>query len=150
MKDSKRLLILSCSARKTNEEVAPALLRYQSPVYFLVRRWLRLNPDNNLVIWILSAKYGLIGKMKKTINYNLALTPERAEILKDKIQRQFVELCKTDFAENSPESVFCHLSENYRNALSEQIALVRTLSSVTIATGRPGEKSKMLKEWLEK
>lgn len=90
----KRLLILSCSARKSDARFAPALERYQSPVYFLVRRYLRLHPENNLVIWILSAKYGLISSSKEIEHYDQCLTPQRAAELKEKLRWQFVGLSK--------------------------------------------------------
>ena len=146
----KRLLILSCSARKTEVDIAPAILRYQSPVFFLVRRWLRLNPQNNLVIWILSAKYGLMGKAHKTEHYDLVLTTERAQEISQKINRQFIELSRKDFNGMAPESVFCHLPENYRNALESQIKVLKGISDVHIAISRPREQAKMLKEWLER
>lgn len=146
----KRLLILNCSGRKSDEEFCSAITRYQSPVYFVVRRYLRLNPVNNLVIWILSGKYGLIDADKNTVHYNTVMTEERARELQGRINRQYVELMRKYFQGEKIGEVFCHLSANYQLAFQSQLKRLEKSSSVTISVGRPGEKSKMLKEWLER
>lgn len=146
----KRLLILSCSARKSELDVCPAIERYQSPAFFVVRRYLKQNPTEPLVIWILSAKYGLISSSWRTSPYDLAMTPRRAEELKLKIERQFSILKETAFGDSQPAEVFCHFPENYRDALREQIKSLRHRTRVRLAVGRPGEKLSELKNWLEK
>lgn len=146
----KRLLILNCSARKSDDEVCPAIHRYQSPVYFVVRRYLRFYPENNLVIWILSGKYGLIDSTKQTVHYSQIMTEQRGRELSGRIERQYVELMRKYFHGNKVDDVYCHLSGNYQLALANQIKRLQKISEVTISVGRPGEKSKMLKEWLEK
>lgn len=146
----KRLLILNCAGRKSEQEFCPAIERYQTPIYFVVRRFLRLHPENNLVIWILSGKYGLIDSEKQTVHYNTVMTEERGKILQPRINRQFVELMRKHFQGEKIEEVFCHLSANYQLAFESQLKRLRKNSSVTMSVGRPGEKSKMLKGWLER
>ncbi len=148
MDKRKRLLILSCSARKSNAELAPAIERYQSPVFFVLRRFLRNHPNVNLVVWILSAKYGLIPTHRLTINYDQAMTAERAGQLRQKIENQFRHLKYVHFGKTDPD-VFCHLPKTYLDALDRQITELRKYGNLQIADGRPGEKSQQLKNWLE-
>ena len=146
---SKRLLIINCSARKSDEALCPAIERYQSPIYFVLRRFLRLHPDQAPVIWILSGKYGLIEADKKIIHYNKVMTENRGKELKGQIFRQFGELMNKHFPRSKPNEVFCHLSANYQLAFKHQLNRLEKISTVIISEGRPGEKSKLLKEWLE-
>ncbi len=145
----KRLLILNCSGRKSDDELCPAIDRYQSPVYFVVRRYLRQNPDNNLVVWILSGKYGLIDSQKQTVHYDTVMTEARGRELGSRINRQYIELMRENFHGEKVTNVFCHLSANYQMALEPQLTRLRRTTTVTMGIGRPGEKSKMLKAWLE-
>jgi hypothetical protein len=145
----KRLLILSCSERKSEALTCPAIDRYLSPAFYVVRRYLKARPDNNLVIWILSAKYGLMNSSQSTAHYELALSAERAAQLAEKITRQFQLLTFADFEETNPSAAFCHLPKNYQIALAEHIALIRQVTKVGTAAGRPGEKLQQLKNWLE-
>ena len=151
--NSRRILILSCSARKSEAPVCYAVDRYNSPSFFLVRRYLSNNPNNDLVIWILSAKYGLIGKKFRIETYDLAMTTDRAVQLKDKLQKQFFNLYRNNFDNHDPKlapsEVFCHLPQNYRDALSCQLAFLSGITTVNFALGRPGEKLRDLKKWRE-
>ena len=147
MSKQKRLLILSCSARKTDAGLCRAIDRYQGPSFFVVRRWLRQNNLENTVIWIVSAKYGLIGTGKMTSHYDLALTPQRAAFLARTIRVQFQVLNKFSFEAAPPSSVFCHLPKNYRDAIDDYISSFPV--KIEFAKGAPGEKLRQLKDWLE-
>jgi hypothetical protein len=149
MRDKKRLLILSCSARKSGSRVCRAIDRYLSPAFYLLRRHLRRNPDPNLVIWILSARYGLIGSKYRIETYDLAMTPDRARHLRKKISRQFKKLFTNNFGDDAPSEVFCHLPQNYRDALDEELLQLEKTTVVRFAGGSPGEKLRELKNWLE-
>lgn len=146
----KRLLILSCSARKTDDTLCEAVKRYQSPAFYVVRRFLKNNPDTETVIWILSGKYGLIAADYDTAHYDTAMTAEHAEKLKPWIAEQFKFLEKRFFADGLPKYVFCHLPATYQTALEKQIGQLRHNSKVDIAKGAPGKKLQQLKHWLEK
>lgn len=149
----KRLLILSCSARKSDARVCNAIDRYNSPSFFLLRRYLKNNPENDLVIWILSARYGLIGSRFRIETYDTAMTPERAAQLGEKIGRQFQKLYGNNFEDRAPRivpsEVFCHLPRYYRDALAVQLETLGRIAEVKFAAGRPGEKLRDLKNWLE-
>ncbi|HVE56559.1 MAG TPA: hypothetical protein VNB22_07000 [Pyrinomonadaceae bacterium] len=149
-KSTKRLLILSCSARKTSDEQCAALDRYLSPAFYVVRRFLKNNPQNDVVIWIVSAKYGLIGANRLIEHYDQAMTPARAGELAGRIAEQFEDLNRAHFLQRAPVSVFCHLPKTYADALASQLNIFRKYSSVEAAQGRPGEKLQQLKNWLEK
>ena len=63
MSYKRRLLILSCSQRKhETQELLPAIERYNGPLFFVLRHFLRERPRQarQLDVYILSAVYGLI------------------------------------------------------------------------------------------
>jgi len=63
MNCKRRLLILSCSQRKqASHGLLPAIERYNGPLFFVLRRFLRECPcqAKRLDVYILSAAYGLI------------------------------------------------------------------------------------------
>ena len=151
LENSKRLLILSCSARKADGKGLPALDRYNSPAFFLLRRFLRTNPKPaaRLVVWIVSAKYGLISADQRIKTYDQAMTPQRLQDLKRNFRSQFSSIYKSSFGKFEPLEVFCHLPQNYRDAIQTQIDVLGRLAPLKIAAGRPGEKLRELKNWLE-
>jgi len=56
-----RLLILACSQRKRpGASSLPAIERYDGPAFRVLRRYCRLNQDNGLFVYVLSAEFGLI------------------------------------------------------------------------------------------
>lgn len=146
---SKRLLIISCSARKSGDKLCPAIERYQSPKFFVLRRFLKNFPCNAPVIWILSAKYGLIGADKKIRHYDTAMLPERARKLQKEFPHQFYILFKYSFGNQPPSDVLLHLPKAYESAFAEQIGNLKTIAPVKSLTGRPGERNRRMKTWLE-
>lgn len=143
---SKRLLILSCSARKRADDKCRALDRYLSPSFFVLRRWLKNNPENDLTVLIFSAKYGLISADKLTEHYDLVLTPEREKIMRRKIAKQFEVLV----LKNKFNYALIHLPKHYFNALEPHIELLKKKTNCSIANGAPGKKNRFMKNWLEK
>lgn len=145
----KRLLILSCSARKADGKGLAAIDRYNSPAFFLLRRFLRSHPETAPVVWIVSAKYGLIGTSQKTKLYDQPMTSARANQLKNRFVEQYSSLYNASFMRHAPLEVFCHLPENYRAAIQAQTDRLAQYTRVRFALGRPGEKLRELKLWLE-
>src|SRR5690349_5361375 len=73
-----RLLILACSQRKRLvPTLLPALDRYDGPAFRVVRRYLLTDPADRPDIYILSARFGLIGSDDPIPEYDQRMTPER-------------------------------------------------------------------------
>lgn len=80
---TRQLVVLGCSAAKTNPEGAvPAINLYDGPAFRVLRAFLRTYrwPDP-LSIAVLSAKYGLIGGLAQIVGYDRRMTPGRAREL---------------------------------------------------------------------
>lgn len=80
MHSTKHLIVLSCSATKTNAKSAvPAINLYDGPAFRVLRAFLRENRwPTPLSVAVLSAKYGLIGGLAHISKYNRRMTPHRA------------------------------------------------------------------------
>src|SRR2546422_10068170 len=76
----KRLVVLGCSAAKTNVRgIIPAINLYDGPAFRVLRAFLRdYRWPDPLSIAVLSAKYGLIGGLAHIATYNRRMTPHRA------------------------------------------------------------------------
>lgn len=80
---TRQLVVLGCSAAKTNAEgPIPAINLYDGPAFRVLRAFLRTYrwPDP-LSIAVLSAKYGLIGGLAHIVAYDRRMTPDRAREL---------------------------------------------------------------------
>jgi cytoplasmic iron level regulating protein YaaA (DUF328/UPF0246 family) len=78
-----RLLIVACSARKKRlPELAPAIERYDGPLFRVLRKFLRENLYQAPEILILSAKFGLIGPSELIPEYDCRLTADGAKQLR--------------------------------------------------------------------
>jgi len=82
-----RLLIISCSQRKTNiSNPAPAIEVYDGPIYRTLRKMKKHQQfPNNLHTIIISAKYGVLGLYDLIDLYDLKMTESRANEMKDEI-----------------------------------------------------------------
>lgn len=78
-----RLLILACSQRKRPEaSPLPAIERYDGPAFRVLRRYCRLIQDSGLIVYVVSAEFGLISAEKTIPTYDRRMTSERAEDLR--------------------------------------------------------------------
>ena len=83
---TRRLLILGCTAtKKSNADRMPAIERYDGPTFRVLRKALRERAAPNLVVYVLSAKYGLIEGDSLITDYDLAMTPDRARALRPSV-----------------------------------------------------------------
>lgn len=155
-----RLLILSCSKEKNpGPELMPAILRYQSPAFNVVRKYINSSfansaPASNscasLAIWILSGKHGLIEAGELIGNYDLKLTPENFETNRSLLIKQARKLSAISFNRGEPTTVFCHLPKLYGQILSNYLADLSRCCVVEYAVGPPGKKLQQLKAWLNR
>src|SRR6266852_4829337 len=110
----KRLLILACSQRKRPEaSPLPAVERYDGPAFRVLRRYCRFTQDNGLVVYILSAKFGLIAAKKPIPSYDRRMTLKRAQNLRPIVANA----AQTAIKRHEPWEVFICAGKTYLQAL---------------------------------
>jgi len=147
MSFKRRLLILSCSERKhTSKELLPAIERYNGPVFFLLRRFLRDCPDKaeSLDVYILSAAHGLIPSSHLIAPYDQKMIKYRACQLQPHVLATFGELMQNNYT-----SLCLVMGKAYLAALEGWRELVPTNLALMVAKGPMGVKQAQLKNWLE-
>ena len=148
MNDRRRLLILSCSQRKhASHKPLPAIDRYNGPLFFVLRRFLRECPlqVKLLDVYILSAKYGLIPADFPTALYDRRMTLSRAAKLESQVTTVFSDIIRTDYS-----SICFVLGKTYLEAFEGTQDLVPIHMESIFAYGPIGKKQVQLKKWLWK
>lgn len=143
MKYQQRLLILSCSQRKnTSQEQLPAIERYNGPLFFVLRRFLRECPReaDQLDVYILSASYGLIPANFQTKFYDQKMNLSRVVELQPQVKTTFSNILRENYA-----SICFVLGKIYLKAFED---LLPTLTESIVAYGPIGKKQTRLKKWL--
>lgn len=142
-----RLLILKCSAAKRGGSAPiPAVDRYDGPLWRVLRSYLREQPapPADLVIYGLSAEYGLIAGSYPIPYYDRTMDSVRADALRPQVLTCFGELMRTNY-----ERVGLGLSRRYLRAMTGWERLVPEGVSVTYTDGTMGGKLGQLRAWLE-
>lgn len=136
-----RLLILSCSARKTNNPGAiPAIDRYDGQFFRVFKKALRDGYAHDVQLAILSARFGLLNTYTLIRGYNQPMTPEQCEAKKPLVQENLsMWLCDTRYKE-----IFVNLGKEYLPLVEGMPGL----ATATFAAGQIGERAHQLKEWL--
>lgn len=142
----RRLLILSCSQRKSSDTVpVPAIRRYNGPAFLLLRRFMRERPDaaKQLDVYILSAELGIISDQQLIQNYDRAITRQRAAELNETVVSTLSNIFNTEYAE-----CCVVLSKHYLAALEGWQRLAPSDMPITVITAAQGLRLTKLKEWL--
>ncbi len=144
---ARRLLILTCSARKRDDaDLLPAQERYDGPLWQVLRSVIREQPlfVGDVDVYVLSAAYGLIPATDMIPTYEQTMTDERAQELHDATIQKFRSLLER----GDYDRCCLGLSQLYLRALDgwEFVTPVGTL--VTVAGGPMGEKLSQVKRWL--
>ena len=146
MNNKRRLLILSCSQRKhTSHEPLPAIERYNGPLFYVLRRFLRECPPQArpLDVHIISAAYGLIPRDFPTPRYDRKMDMPRAVELQPHVNTAFSEIILDNYT-----SICFVLGKTYLRAFENARELVPTHTESIVAHGRIGKQQAQLKEWL--
>ena len=146
MEYKRRLLILSCSQRKhTSEDLLPAIERYNGPLFFVLRRFLRECPHEakQLDVYILSAAYGLIAGDFPIPFYDQKMNMARVVELQPQIRRTF-----SDVLQNNYTSICFVLGKTYLKVFKGLQDLIPTFTESIIPYGPIGKKQTLLKRWL--
>lgn len=139
---SKRLLVISCGERKRHDAIPlPALERYIGPKFGVLRNYLRDRRDPDLVIYILSAKFGLIPADELIPDYDQKMTSERAAVLRAPTASKLRSLVES----LQPTELFVYAAAEYLAALQPLATFGRLLK---LAEGNQGRKLAHLKRWL--
>ena len=146
MNNIRRLLILSCSQRKhTSHEPLPAIERYNGPLFYVLRRFLRECPRqiDLMNVHILSAANGLIPGNFPTPWYDRKMDISRAVELRPQVNAAFSDILRDNYT-----SVCFVLGKTYLKAFESALKLVPPHTESTVTHGRIGEKQARLKKWL--
>lgn len=144
---ARRLLILSCSQRKrTAVGQLPALDRYDGPAYQVVRKFLRIYPQetDSLDIYILSAEFGLIAASDLIPNYDRQMNKQRADELRPYALAALRKILEVRMF----TQLYINLSKEYFNVLSSYEQFIPQNLRVIVSTGTPGRKLSVLRNWL--
>jgi hypothetical protein len=140
-----RLLVISCSQRKTDDEAAiPAILRYDGPAFRVLRKYRREVLDSSLTVLILSAKYGLIDAERPIRLYNCRMTRAAATVMKPQV------LAKAEriLGSKAWDAVGVCASREYQIALEGLSQFVRESSRFDLIQGGLGLRLTGLRDWL--
>lgn len=140
------LLIIGCSQRKVDtRKPLPAIELYDGPTYQILRKAKREGrfPDN-LDIFIISAKYGLLTSEQPIDLYNRLMSLRRARQLRPIIQEELKSWIDTK--RGGYAQVFINLGEVYMQTL---IGFDWDLVSTMEASGGIGQRGSQMKAWLE-
>jgi hypothetical protein len=141
----KRALVLACSQRKLADAgLLPAIQRYNGPAFQVLRKYLREN-DEQIAIFILSAKYGLIRSTKRIPDYDVRLSKESAKTMQPKVLRA----ARDTIGAEHWDSVGICAGKDYRTLLD---SVVGELDGVQIdfIKGGQGPRLRALRDWLLK
>ena len=146
MNHKRRLLILSCSQRKhETQELLPAIERYNGPLFFVLRRFLResSNQSKELDVYILSAAFGLIPGDFPIKWYDRKMDLPRAIELQSQVNSVL-----SDILRNNYTSICFVLGKTYLKAFESAHDLIPVHTERIIAYGWIGKKLAQLKQWL--
>jgi hypothetical protein len=137
-----RLLILACSQRKRSDaSPLPSIERYDGPAFRLLRRYRRLTQDSGLIVYVLSAEFGLIPAKKPIPTYDRRMTSERADDLRSSVAAAV----QAAIMRHQPSEVFICAGKTYLRALDR---LAENGPRLSVARGGQDEKLASLKAWL--
>ncbi len=120
----------------------PAIERYDGPAFRLLRRYLNRS-DEDLEIYILSAKFGLITHQTSIPYYEQKLRSDRIEELKERISKQNF-FSKTH--ERKP--FFINLGKTYSQVFEPVFEGLVKNSNTTFASGSSGKRLAEMYDWL--
>lgn len=135
----KKLLLISCSASKRNLRNKPAIEVYDGPVYRILRKYKPPNID----VLILSAKYGLIDSHKSISNYEMKMTKEIAQQIKEPTTRKLTNVLNT----HNYHDIHVNLGKTYQLAIDFSELQLKNYN-VYFNTGTIGFRLHNLKTWI--
>lgn len=140
-------LILSCSQRKNYAAgLLAAVDRYDGINYKVLRRFYRSSQEQ-IDVYVLSARYGLISITEKIPHYDHSMTSSRADELSDVVLKQ-AEQFFLDPLTLAEDRFFIGLGGQYHRAFSDVTRAIEGRAPLTIANGSSGKRIAQLHDWL--
>lgn len=141
----RKIVITSCSQRKkTNENLLPAIERYDGPHFYLLRKFLKQSADD-LEIYILSAKFGLLAYKTKIPFYEQKLTKEQSADLSVIALAQINQIFKKS---KKQKEIFVNLGSLYLEAFEPALSRISKTNSITYAKGSSGRRLAEMYDWI--
>lgn len=143
--EERRLLILSCSRRKTAiPDLIPAIQRYDGPAFRILRRFLREQAPARVDTWVLSANFGLISAYQPIPYYDRRMTPDRARELHPSVMAKLGEILGS-----APYAgLLIAAGRDYLIAMEGYAEVLTPYNGVSVANGQPGRRLAILHDWL--
>lgn len=139
----KRALLISCSERKRRDAgLLPAIDRYDGPAFYVLRRYLRENESSDLLVYILSAEFGVISSHRPIPYYDRRMTAQRARELRDINTEQLESIVR----QRRCKELFVCASAVYKEAIAP--SMLATLVPIRFAAPGQGPKLTSLHRWL--
>ena len=138
-----RHLLLSCSDKKDlRPQPLPALQRYTGVAYKVLQRYIKEGGEQP-VVWIISAKYGLIRSVDLVPHYDLKMTSAIAKTQREENIRLF----ERYLADRPPKELGVFLGEVYSGSIEPLEQILRGTKIVRFK-GPIGKMLQQLKVWL--
>jgi hypothetical protein len=142
---STSLVILGCGERKKlTSRLLPAIDRYDGPVFRVLRKHMREEPQNSADTCILSARFGLIRGTLPIPRYDFSLERADRRSLLSRVDRQLKRILDSI----QPDRLFVSVGQSYWPLLAEAIAREVAPAKLAIATGGIGGRASQLAHWL--
>lgn len=139
------MLILACSRRKrSDEELLPAVERYDGPAFRVLRRFLRERPADAPTVLILSAEHGLIAHDLHIAAYDREMTPARASQLRPRVLAELNRI----FGIRTPRDILVFAGRDYLAALGADDGSSIVGLNTKVCRGALGKKLAVLHDWL--
>jgi hypothetical protein len=142
---SKSILVLGCSQRKVSRGgLLPAINRYDGPAFRVLRRYMRENPQCELTVFILSARFGLMKGCTAIPKYDQKLDASACKRLRPQINRAL----STMVRDCSVGEILVVASRVYIELLSEGLVGAGMMNLVLLAPPGNGAPLTCLHDWL--
>ena len=141
----KSLVILGCGQRKKlTSRRLPAIDRYDGPVFRVLRKHTREEPENSAHACILSARFGLIPGTFPIPRYDFSLAHADHQSLCIRVEWQL----KRTLDVMQPERLFVSVGGSYWPLLADALAREVAPAKLAVAIGGIGGRASQLAHWL--
>ena len=137
----KKLLVISCTERKSHLYDRPALEVYDGPSFRILRKHI----NDGIDVLIISAMYGVINPEFKISEYNLKMTRKRSLELRKSVSYKIDKALRSGIY----DEVFFELGKIYRESLDLDISHYSGIH-IEFDTGTIGTRLHNLKTWLKR
>ncbi len=141
----RKIIITSCSQRKKiSENLLPAIERYDGPNFCLLRKYIKQSP-NDLDIYILSAKFGLLFHKTEIPYYEQRLSKKQFSDLSSLAVTQVNQVFRKS---KKQKEIFINLGSLYLETFECAINKISKHNSITYAKGSSGKRLAEMYNWL--